>query len=96
LANSWKLRLNHDYIITNARVNHFTFSVDNYLNRGANKTVSQGWNQKLGYAVVDFDTLVHVSPRNAFSIITANPCLFSGLKVIIIEPESLAIETSPT
>jgi hypothetical protein len=48
------------------------------------------------YAVVDFGTVVQVSPRNAFSIITANPCLLSIFKVIIIEPEGLAIVTSPT
>jgi hypothetical protein len=55
LANSWKLRLNHDYIITNALMNHLTFSVDNYLNRGANKTVGQGWDQKLGIQGIPAD-----------------------------------------
>ncbi len=55
LANSWKLRLNHDYIITNALVNHFTFSTDNYFNRGANKTMGQGWNQKLGIQGIPAD-----------------------------------------
>jgi hypothetical protein len=55
LANSWKLRLNHDYIISNALVNHFTFSADNYYNRGANKTVGQGWNQKLGIQGIPAD-----------------------------------------
>ena len=55
LANSWKLRLNHDYIITNTLVNHFTFSADNYFNRGANKTVGQGWDQKLGIQGIPAD-----------------------------------------
>jgi hypothetical protein len=55
LANSWKLRLNHDYIITNALVNHFTFSADNYFNRGANKTMGQGWDQKLGIQGIPAD-----------------------------------------
>ncbi len=55
LANSWKLRLNHDYIITNALVNHFTFSADNYFNRGANKTVGQDWNQLLGIQGIPAD-----------------------------------------
>jgi hypothetical protein len=55
LANSWKLRLNHDYIITNALVNHFTFSADNYFNRGANKTVGQGWDQQLGIQGIPAD-----------------------------------------
>lgn len=55
LANSWKLRLNHDYILSNAVVNHFTFSVDNYLNRGANKTVGQGWNKQLGIQGIPAD-----------------------------------------
>lgn len=55
LANSWKLRLNHDYIITNALVNHFTFSVDNYFNRGANKTMGQGWDQKLAIQGIPAD-----------------------------------------
>jgi hypothetical protein len=55
LANSWKLRLNHDYIITNALVNHFTFSADNYLNRGANKTMGQNWDQKLGIQGIPAD-----------------------------------------
>jgi hypothetical protein len=55
LANSWKLRLNHDYIITNTLVNHFTFSADSYFNRGANKTVDQGWDQKLGILGIPAD-----------------------------------------
>ena len=55
LANSWKLRLNHDYIITNALVNHFTFSADNYFNRGANKTMGQDWDQKLGIQGIPAD-----------------------------------------
>jgi hypothetical protein len=55
LANSWKLRLNHDYIVTNTLMNHFTFSVDNYFNRGANKTVGQGWDQQLGIQGIPAD-----------------------------------------
>jgi len=55
LANNWKLRLNHDYVITNALVNHLTFSVDNYVNRGANKTAGQGWDQKLGIQGIPAD-----------------------------------------
>ena len=55
LANSWKVRLNHDYIITNTVMNHFTFSADNYYNRGANKTVGQGWDQKLGIQGIPAD-----------------------------------------
>jgi hypothetical protein len=74
LANSWKLRLNHDYIITNALVNHFTFSADNYLNRGANKTVGQGWNQKLGIQGIPADD--GSFPSISFSGGTGAPAAF--------------------
>ena len=56
LANSWKVRLNHDYIVNSAVVNHVTISVDRYYNLGLNKTNGQGWDQKLGITGIPADT----------------------------------------
>jgi Carboxypeptidase regulatory-like domain len=56
LANSWKVRLNHDYIVNSAIVNHVTISVDRYYNLGLNKTNGQGWDQKLGITGIPADT----------------------------------------
>jgi hypothetical protein len=47
-ANSWKLRLNHDYVFTPTLLNHITLSADRYQNLGQNKTQGQGWDTKLG------------------------------------------------
>ena len=56
LANSWKVRLNHDYVVNTAVINHVTISVDRYYNIGLNKTNGQGWNQKLGITGIPDDT----------------------------------------
>lgn len=55
IANNWKLRFNHDYIIRPSLINHFTFSVDSYVNRGANKTAGQGWDTTLGITGIPAD-----------------------------------------
>jgi|WetSurMetagenome_2_1015567.scaffolds.fasta_scaffold06601_3 hypothetical protein len=54
-ANSWKVRLNHDYIFTSTLLNHVTISADRYVNLGLNKTQGQGWNQKLGITGIPSD-----------------------------------------
>ncbi len=54
-ANSWKVRLNHDYIFTPTLLNHLTLSADRYYNLGINKTSGQGWNQKLGITGIPAD-----------------------------------------
>ena len=48
VANSWKVRINLDSVITPALVNHITLSGDRYINLGPNGTDGQGWDQKLG------------------------------------------------
>jgi hypothetical protein len=48
LANSWKVRINFDSVITPSLLNHVTLSADRYLNLGPNGTDGQGWDQKLG------------------------------------------------
>jgi hypothetical protein len=48
IANSWKVRVNHDYVIQSNLINHVTFSLDRYINRGGNKTAGQGWVDTLG------------------------------------------------
>ena len=54
-ANSWKVRINHDYIFSPTLLNHVTLSTDRYINLGLNKTQGQGWNDKLGITGVPFD-----------------------------------------
>jgi len=56
LANSWKVRLNYDYIISPTIVNHVTVSADRYYNLGLNKTNGQGWDQQLGITGIPADT----------------------------------------
>jgi hypothetical protein len=48
LANSWKLRVNHDHVIDSNTINHVTVSLDGYLNGGRNKTAGQNWATQLG------------------------------------------------
>jgi hypothetical protein len=48
IANSWKVRVNHDYVMRSNLINHVTFSLDRYVNRGQNKTWGQDWANKLG------------------------------------------------
>jgi hypothetical protein len=48
LANSWKVRINLDSVITPSLLNHVTLSTDRYLNWGPNGTDGQGWDTTLG------------------------------------------------
>ena len=54
-ANSWKLRINHDYIFSASLLNHLTLSSDRYYNLGINKTGGQGWSKKLGISGLPAD-----------------------------------------
>ncbi|MEO8097902.1 MAG: carboxypeptidase regulatory-like domain-containing protein, partial [Acidobacteriota bacterium] len=56
IANSWRVRLNHDYVLSPTVINHLTLSLDRYYNRGLNKTNGQGWDQKLGITGIPADT----------------------------------------
>ncbi len=56
VANSWKVRLSHDYIVGPTIVNHVTVSADRYYNLGQNKTNGQGWDTKLGITGIPADT----------------------------------------
>jgi hypothetical protein len=56
VANSWKVRINYDYVISPAIVNHVTISTDRYYNQGLNKTNGQGWDSKLGITSIPADT----------------------------------------
>jgi len=56
IANSWKIRLNHDYIINASTINHITVSADRYYNQGLNKTNGQGWDQRMGILGIPADT----------------------------------------
>jgi hypothetical protein len=47
-ANSWKLRANHDHVLSSQMINHVTVSVDGYRNEGRNKTAGQDWATRLG------------------------------------------------
>ena len=55
IANSWKARVNHDYVVNSNLINHVTFSLDRYINRGQNKTYGQGWVQQLGITGIPDD-----------------------------------------
>lgn len=73
-ANSWKLRVNHDYVINSRMINLVTFAVDTYVNRGQNKTVGQGWSERLGLTGLPADN--GVFPGITFSGGTAAPVNF--------------------
>jgi hypothetical protein len=55
IANSWKVRINIDSVITPALLNHVTLSADRYINLGPNGTDGQGWDQKLGITGIPAD-----------------------------------------
>ncbi len=55
IANSWKVRINLDSIITPTLLNHITLSGDRYINLGPNETDGQGWDQKLGITGIPDD-----------------------------------------
>lgn len=71
IADSWDLRVNHDFVITNNLLSHFTFSVNRYVNLGPNGTDAQGWDQKLGITGIPADN--GAFPSVAFSGGTATP-----------------------
>ncbi len=71
IANSWKIRLNHDYVISPSMINHITVSVDRYYNLGLNKTNGQGWDQKMGILGIPADT--GAFPQVNFSGGAVNP-----------------------
>ena len=71
IANSWDLRVNHDYIISSNVLNHFTFSVNRYINLGPDGTDGQGWDQKLGITGIPADN--GAFPQLSFSGGTATP-----------------------
>ena len=48
IANSWKIRLNDNYIVTPTMINYISLSFDRYYNQEFNKTTGQGWDKKLG------------------------------------------------
>jgi hypothetical protein len=70
-VNSWRVRLNHDYVITPALLNHLTYSVDRYLSWGTNATDGGGWDQKLGITGMPADN--GSMPGITFSGGTASP-----------------------
>jgi hypothetical protein len=74
LANSWKLRFNHDWVINPQVINHVTVSVDRYINRGALKTTGQGWDDTLGIQGIPADN--GAFPAIQFSGGTAAPVNF--------------------
>lgn len=48
IADSWDLRINHDFVITNNLLNHFTVSADRYIGLAPDGTDGQDWDGKLG------------------------------------------------
>jgi hypothetical protein len=55
IANSWKIRLNDNYIVTPTMINYVALSFDRYYNQEFNKTTGQGWDQKLGITGIPSD-----------------------------------------
>lgn len=70
-ANSWKARVNHDYIITPALLNRLTLSVDRYINLGHNATRGGNWLQRLGLTGIPADN--GAFPAISFTGGTASP-----------------------
>ena len=68
---SWKVRINHDYIVTPTLVNHFTIGIDREFNIGPNGTDGQGWDKKLGITGIPADN--GAFPALSFSGGTAAP-----------------------
>jgi hypothetical protein len=55
IANSWKVRLNHDHVLSPEMINHVTVAIDGYRNGGRNKTANQGWASRLGIRGIPAD-----------------------------------------
>jgi hypothetical protein len=70
-ANSWRARVNHDYIISPAVLNHVTISVDRYINIGPNASTGGNWDTKLGLKGFPLDN--GTFPAISFSGGTASP-----------------------
>ena len=70
-ANSWRVRLNHDYIFSPSVLNHATVSVDRYVNIGPNATTGGGWDDLLGLTGFPRDN--GTFPAMSFSGGTAAP-----------------------
>ncbi|HOQ44598.1 MAG TPA: TonB-dependent receptor [Bryobacteraceae bacterium] len=70
-ANSWKARVNHDYIFSPSVLNHVTVSVDRYVNLGQNATNGGGWLDRLGLTGIPADN--GAFPAITFSGGTAAP-----------------------
>jgi hypothetical protein len=68
---SWKVRINHDYIVSPTLVNHFTIGIDREFNIGPNGTDGQGWDNKLGITGITDDN--GAFPALTFSGGTAAP-----------------------
>lgn len=68
---SWKVRINHDYVISPTLLNHFTIGIDREFNIGPNGTAGQGWDNKLGIAGITADN--GAFPALTFSGGTAAP-----------------------
>jgi hypothetical protein len=71
IANSWRVRVNHDYVFSPTVLNHVTLSVDRYINLGAAASAGHGWNTKLGLKGFPADN--GTFPTVAFSGGTASP-----------------------
>jgi hypothetical protein len=74
IANSWKVRLNYDFILSPTLLNHVTVGVDRYYNLGLNKTDGQGWDPKLGITGIPADN--GSFPQISFSGGTGAPVQF--------------------
>jgi len=71
IANSWRTRVNHDYVFNPTVLNHMTLSVDRYINLGWNATRGGGWLKKLGLTGIPADN--GSFPGISFSGGTASP-----------------------
>jgi hypothetical protein len=74
VANSWKIRVSHDYVFSPRLLSHFTLAVDSYYNLGYNKTRNQGWLNKMGLAGIPADN--GSFPQISFSGGTGSPVQF--------------------
>jgi hypothetical protein len=68
---SWKVRVNHDYVVSPTLVNHVTIGFDREFNIGPNGTDGQGWDQKMGITGIPADD--GAFPALTFSGGTAAP-----------------------
>ena len=76
VANSWRVRLNHDYIFSPSVLNHVTVSVDRYINLGRNASAGGGWDTSLG--LTGFANDNGSFPGIAFSGGTSSPSMSVG------------------